>query len=178
MKSKLHLIAVPDSLREVMGYAYMDKNDTVVTDAHRLIVFETKQLFDMNIDIIGDDAILIPHDCLKQMNRPKAKYNIKKIDIDYYMEININNNVTIHPLKVNERDLKFPVYKPVIPTEYNAQFNNVGFSPKLLYEIAQAVDPDAKGVELKFFRADYAMGVRVMETEIKHTAILMPRMII
>jgi hypothetical protein len=58
--------------------------------------------------------------------------------------------------------LTYPNYRQVIPKEYKGMLPAIGFNPAFLYDLGQAIEPENKGVSLRWNEASQALGVRAL----------------
>jgi hypothetical protein len=180
MRQKLHLLTSKDDYRSNLHYALLTKERITVTNAHALVSHANKDIFDQSfIDTIPEGEWLIDVSTLKLMCKAKTTYHIEHTNTLPDMVIDDKGAISKYGLLKNGQQFTFPNWPYVVPErKHIVELSIIQFSPKLLADVQQAIDPDCD-IIMEFTGHDRAMLLKTSNPEITDCiAILMPQLII
>lgn len=173
---KLHLICSDDSFRPIFNHVLVTKDEICATDAHKLVLHKTDEMFPSEFIHNMPERFLIHREHWKILSKP---FEIIKIEGDYITvypklyDLNINHTIKI---SYESDSMKFPDYKAIFPTGLPVELSAIGLNASKLKDVQDGlIFPDqVNALKLEFYGEHKAILITATDSDNNGKAILMP----
>jgi hypothetical protein len=173
---KLHLACSDEELRPVMQHILVTKKEICASDAHILVIHQTKDIFSKEFIESMPAKFLIHKEQWKQICKKHIalKFENGAIEVIY------NGYSIMHKIKTPEINLVYPDYKKIMLKKKDKEdVGEIGISSELLHKLTDAMfyNYQTKGLKLEFFGQTKHIIVTSSSGESKVKGLIMPIMI-
>ncbi len=169
---KLHLICANDILRKALQYVLVTKKETVATDAHCLVVYETELIFSQEFVENMPERFLIHKEIWAKICK---KHHFICFE-NNMIKVIYETHTVFYPIMFEENLTLYPKYNHVLPTGKAEEIKSIGINPHLLSKLCKAIGIN-NAVKLTFRGESNCISVYFRDIpSIK--AIIMPVLII
>lgn len=182
MLPKLHLICSKDILRPAMNHVRITRQDLRATNGHVAAIIPIEDIALTNRNELPEEPVYLHFENWKLLTAASLDNVIWYPEKQQFIAVYKGNKPNAFVPVVTDPGGKFPDVPAVLPKWEDAEpVKCIGFNPKLLADLAEAIsDPTGKikNVALRMFAVNQAMLVKTPNADIGGTGLIMPVMLL